>query len=338
MSSRETNLQVLLHLGFAAVALLGTDVAIAQHGGTPATPATRAAFEARSGVVALGKQWNAQVNAETLKLYTELQRQVDSSGIKQISDLRYGPHEQQTFDLFVPEGGFSEPSTVLVYLHGGGLSRGDKNAEGSDGLIYGNVGRWIARIGGLGINANYRLVPDAQWPSGAEDIRLLLEWVRENIGPYGGDPNNVVLMGNSAGATLVATYLFHEPSQFDDGPGITAAILSSGAFGEAPESDAALAYFGEGETGVGRMPLNLVDTYQGRAVPILLWSAEYDVSFIETGVAEMYAKLCRKYEDCPMFVQFQGHNHVSHVMSIDSADTEAASSIMRFYHSVIDRR
>src|SRR3970282_788172 len=147
MSSRETNLQVLLHLGFAAVALLGTDVAIAQHGGTPATPATQAAFEARSGVVALGKQWNAQVNAETLKLYTELQREVDSSGIRQIPNLRSGPPEQQPSDLFVPEAGFSEPSTVLVYLHGGGLSRGGKHAEGRGGLIYGHVGRGIAGTG-----------------------------------------------------------------------------------------------------------------------------------------------------------------------------------------------
>jgi triacylglycerol lipase len=335
MFFNEKKLEVLPRAAVAAIALIGMGTAVAQHGAAP-SPDRTAAFEARAGVAAIGKQWNAQVNADTTRLYTALQHHVDSSGIRQIADLSYGPHEQQTFDLFVPEGGFSEPSTVLIYLHGGGLSRGDKNTEGSDGLIYGNVGRWIARAGGIGINANYRLVPDAKWPSGAEDIRLLLEWVRENIGPYGGDPNNVVLMGNSAGATHLATYLFHEPSQLQDGPGITAAILSSGAFGQAAESDAARAYYGE--DGAARMPLALVDSYQGKAVPVLLWSAEYDVPSIEAGVAEMYAKLCRKYEDCPMFVQFQGHNHVSHVMSIDSADMEVANVIMRFYHTVIDRR
>jgi acetyl esterase len=329
MSFKEQGSWILRAL-LSPVALLVTEAAVAQH--SSASPAPAAAFEARGSVAALGKQWNAEVNAETTKLYAELHRQVDSSGIQLISDLSYGPHEQQKLDLFVPDGGFSEPGPVLIYLHGGGLSGGDKISEGSDGLIYSNVARFMARAGGIGINANYRLVPDAKWPSGAEDIRMLLEWVRENIEPYGGDPNTVILMGNSAGATHVATYLFHEPSQLEDGPGIAAAILSSGAFAAAFESAAARDYFGE--HAAARVPLDLVDTYEGEAVPILLWSAEYDVPFIETGVAEMYAKLCRKYQDCPMFVQFQGFNHVSHVMSIDSADTTVTDAMIRFYHTV----
>jgi hypothetical protein len=53
------------------------------------------------------------------------------------------------------------------------------------------------------------------------------------------------------------------------------------------------------------------------------------------GVAELYSKLCRKYRDCPMYAQFQGHNHVSHVMSIDSADTQVADALIRFYRSVV---
>jgi triacylglycerol lipase len=331
MSSKEKKLEVL-SAGLALLGLVGTEAAIGQHGAAP--PERNSAYEARMGVAALGKQWNAEVNAETERLYTAVHREVDSTGIQKISDLSYGPDEQQTFDLFVPEGGFSEPSVVLVYFHGGGLVRGDKNTEASDGLIYANVARWIARAGGIGINANYRLVPNAKWPSGAEDIRLLLEWVHENIERYGGDVTNVVLMGNSAGAAHIATYLFHEPSQLPDGPGISAAILSSGAFGAVPESDAERAYFGAGEDGAGRMPLNLVDTYDGERVPTLLWSAEYDVSSIETGVAEMYTKLCRKYEDCPMFAQLQGHNHVSHVMSLDSDDTEVVNVLISFYHTV----
>ena len=115
--------------------------------------------QARAGVAELGKQWNGEVNAATLALYAEVHRQVDSSGIQRIADLSYGPHELQGMDLFVPEQGFNEPGPVVIYFHGGGLVRGDKVSPGTDGLIYSNIAKFMARSGGIGINANYRLVP-----------------------------------------------------------------------------------------------------------------------------------------------------------------------------------
>lgn len=280
---------------------------------SPGTDATGAVHRARAGVAALGKRWDAEVSEATSALYAELRHDRDSIGIVETDNLKYGPHAQQNFDLFVPEGGFSELTTVLVYLHGDELARGGGR----------NVGLSAARVGAIGIVARYRVGLEAEWLSGAEDVRLLLAWLRDNIAPYGGDPHNIVVMGNSTGATHIATYLFHEPSQLPGGPGITAAVLSSGAFGN-------------GGDGNAQTPLALLDSYRGEAVPILLWSAEYDVPAIETSVAELYAKLCRKYADCPMFVQLQGFNHVSHVQSIDTADTVVGETIMRFYHAVID--
>ena len=55
-------------------------------------------------------------------------------------------------------------------------------------------------------------------------------------------------------------------------------------------------------------------------------------STIESPVAQMYALRCAKYADCSRFTQFQGHNHISRVMSINSADGsmgEAASAFIR---------
>jgi acetyl esterase/lipase len=291
---------------------------------------------ARAGVAALGTQWSRQANAQTAALYAALHRAVDSAGIRQISGLSYGAHRQQTLDLFVPDQGFDEPGPVLVYLHGGGSTGGDKIVADTDGLIYANVGKWIALVGGIGISANYRLLPEAKWPSGADDVRLLLDWVRKNVGSYGGDPNTVILMGNSVGAMHIAGYLFYEPAQLEGGPGIAAAILSSGGFAATTDDHLTSAYFGAG--GEAHLALNLVDTYDGEAVPILLWTGEYDVPLIKTGVAQLYASLCRKYGDCPMRVELAGHNHVSHVMSIGSADTSVTDTIIRFYHSVVDHR
>ena len=188
---------------------------------------------AYAGVAAIGKQWNGEVNVKTQALYAPLHRNVDSEGLDLHSDISYGSHPLQTIDLWVSDDEFSESVPVLIYFHGGGLVRGDKVSAETDNLIYSNIGKFMARLGGIGINANYRLAPEVKWPSGAEDMRLIIEWVHENIAQYGGDPDNIIVMGNSAGSTHVATYLFHEASQLPDGPGVKAAILSSGGFAAA---------------------------------------------------------------------------------------------------------
>jgi len=107
--------------------------------------------------------------------------------------------------------------------------------------------------------------------------------------------------------------------------------LSSGSFAAGTP-----AYYGnDAALRTARSPLGLVDSYAGKQVPVYLWSAEYDPANIETSVAEMYASLCRKYSDCPMYTQWQGYNHVSHVMSIGTADATITGGIIRFYHDVI---
>lgn len=290
---------------------------------------------ARARVAALGKRWNGEVNAATQAIYTELQRVAERSGVSVVPDLGYGEHALQGFDLFTPEGGARMARPVVVYLHGGGLVRGDKVSAGSDGLIYSNVGYFFARRGLVTLNANYRLVPDVAWPAGQEDIRLILEWIRANIGRYNGDPQRVFLMGNSAGSTHIATYLFDAAAQFHDGPRVAGALLGSGAF-DADDSQAGVRYFGaDAATRAARSPLGLVDSYEGIRVPLFLWSTALDPDFIETSVAQMYAKLCRKHADWPRFVQHAGHNHVSHVMSLNSADRAVGDAAIDFIESVL---
>jgi hypothetical protein len=94
-------------------------------------------------------------------------------------------------------------------------------------------------------------------------------------------------------------------------------ILSSGLFGDAAPELA-----------------GLIDRYRGERVPLALWSAEYDTAPVEIGIAELYAQLCRKYQDCPWLEQLQGHNHVSHVMSLGTPDDAVQNALIRFYHTV----
>ncbi len=289
----------------------------------------------RANVRDLGKRFNPEVLAATSALYAELQRTAEQGGVKVIADVQYGPDEPQAFDLFLPERPPAAPAPIVVYLHGGGLVSGDKVSGGTDGLIYANIPTFFARHGIIGVNANYRLVPNVKWPGGPEDIAAMLRWLQQNVAQHGGDASKIFLMGNSAGATHVAAYLFHQATQLDGRPGVVGAMLSSGGFA-ASSANTMRAYIGDDEAAwQANSPLGLVDSYTGDPVPIFMWSAEYDPTFIESPVAQMYAKLCAKYEDCPRYTQYQGHNHVSHVMSINSADGAVGEAALDFVHKVI---
>ncbi len=104
-----------------------------------------------------------------------------------------------------------EKRPVMVWIHGGGWN------NGSGGLdIY--QGAHLAELGAVVVTFNYRLgilgylahpALTAESPAGASgnygglDQVRLLEWVRDNIEQFGGDPDNVTIFGESAGASSV---------------------------------------------------------------------------------------------------------------------------------------
>ncbi|MEI5101792.1 carboxylesterase family protein [Streptomyces sp. PmtG] len=92
---------------------------------------------------------------------------------------------------------------VMVFVHGGGFVAGSTRSALYDGSAF-------ARDGVVLVTLNYRLgiagfldVPGAPANRGLLDVVAALRWVRENIAAFGGDPGNVTLFGQSAGATLV---------------------------------------------------------------------------------------------------------------------------------------
>ena len=94
---------------------------------------------------------------------------------------------------------------VLVFVHGGGFVGGDKHVPGTP--MYDHIGAWAVRNGWVGVTITYRLAPEHTWPSGAQDVAAAVQWVRDNIAAYGGDPARIVVAGHSAGCVHVASYL-----------------------------------------------------------------------------------------------------------------------------------
>jgi len=96
---------------------------------------------------------------------------------------------------------------VMVFIHGGSFTSGSGSVEGYDGSRF-------ARDGVVLVTINYRLGADGflWFGEGIPNLGMLdqvaaLEWVRDNIAAFGGDPQNVTVFGESAGAMSVATLL-----------------------------------------------------------------------------------------------------------------------------------
>jgi para-nitrobenzyl esterase len=96
---------------------------------------------------------------------------------------------------------------VFVWIHGGSFTNGSGANAGYDGTAF-------ARDGIVCVTINYRLgadgfleLPDADPNRGLRDMIAALTWVRDNIRSFGGDPGQVTLAGESAGAMAIATLM-----------------------------------------------------------------------------------------------------------------------------------
>jgi len=102
---------------------------------------------------------------------------------------------------------------VMVFVHGGGFVAGSTRSELYDGTGF-------ARDGIVLVTLNYRLgipgfldLPGAPANRGLLDVMAALRWVQENIANFGGDPSNVTLFGQSAGATIVGAVLADQEAE-----------------------------------------------------------------------------------------------------------------------------
>ena len=104
-------------------------------------------------------------------------------------------------DLYPPKTGC--PAPVVIWVHGGGWQIGDKSNQMTDKV------KLLSELGYMVVSVNYRLTdPSAtdpvQYPTHAEDVAAAIAWVHEKIQKFGGDPEQLALLGHSAGAQIVA--------------------------------------------------------------------------------------------------------------------------------------
>ncbi len=115
------------------------------------------------------------------------------------------------------------PRPVMVYIHGGGYIAGsgaDPRSEGKKLVMRGDVVYVTItyRLGLLGF-LDMEHISGVEYAgsvnNGIRDQLLALEWVRDNISAFGGDPGRVTVFGNSAGAGSIAGMLgIDHPEQY----------------------------------------------------------------------------------------------------------------------------
>jgi arylformamidase len=133
-------------------------------------------------------------------------------------DLRYGPRERNTWDLF-PAADAHAP--CIVFIHGGYWQRNAKDQFAN--LIEGPYARgWAAALPG------YTLAPDATLTDIVAEIKAALDWLAAD-GPAHGIEGKVVLSGWSAGGHLTAACLGH--------PRVGAGLAISGIYELGPIRD-----------------------------------------------------------------------------------------------------
>ncbi|KAI0121034.1 Alpha/Beta hydrolase protein [Xylariales sp. AK1849] len=133
-----------------------------------------------------------------------------------------------TMSVWAPRGR-KKNLPVLIWVYGGSFKTGGQNVP------YQLPTNWIQRSPDhIVVAFNYRLnffgfpnaagIDDDQQNLGLMDQRLAVEWVRDNIAAFGGDPSRMALWGQSAGGVSVGYYSYTYP----DDPIVSSLIMESG--------------------------------------------------------------------------------------------------------------
>ncbi len=313
------------------------------------------------GVGAAAAQVPADVEAKLVKIgrvvdapgtaliYGPLLAKQSYNGVEFTRDQAYGAAPRQKLDVAMPTAKSGTPRQVLIYIPGG---VGNKKMDYPGGEpFYDNIMIMAVNNGLVGVNVQRRSGPGTAWDAGGQDVAGAIAWVRANIARYGGDPNRVVIWGQSAGSNALSVYLSH-PNMYPAGNvGVKGAVLMSGGYNLLPlEPKAANAPAGSGDRGAAagaaapapqappvdravQLQRSSLPGLKALAIPLLVTAAELDPERTVELSHMLNDQLCAAGH-CPKYQLNKGQSHMSQVMGINSADTSVSGPVFTWIKSV----
>lgn len=278
----------------------------------------------------------------TFQAYGDLLRRPESASKIQAGKretFSYGSHERQKLDLYTPSEHAPKPTSkklrpVVVFVYGGAFVSGDRILEAiPDDLAYKNLGYFFAeQLGFDTIVMDYKLLSHgAKFPSGGADVGGVMDWVESRFGSRSNlsdRKRDIFILGNSAGAVHVSTWLFDE--QFsarrdtfvcgDHGIKLTGVIMLGCPFRldfNGGMKEMLQVYYGGGKETRDSDPMALMEKATlGNDGAVQTWPklmiavSELDPEdMVEMG--KEFAKLWGEKGGKGDFMELKGHNHLS---------------------------
>ena len=264
-------------------------------------------------------------------LYAPLFPKEAWAGVTIQRDIAYGSDPVQKLDVFAPDG--AQPSSgnmgkklpVLLFVHGGGFTRGSKHGD----FYPDNITLWAAKNGMVGVNIDYRLAPANPWPTGSKDLASAIAWTKANAAKFGGDPDRIVLFGHSAGANHVADYAAHPEVRGAEASSVKGVIMISPAYSlsDAPPTRPN-AYYGSD------VSLNSVaqqaDRLREGPFPLFLGYAEFDPPPMKSTAVALLDGVCKTKARCPQSVLLKDSNHFSEGMALGTSDQQLGGPLLKW--------
>jgi acetyl esterase/lipase len=252
-------------------------------------------------------------------------------GVSFSRGLKYRENDQNVLDVAssASRGAASRP--VLLFVAGENFA-GENGIPDFTGPLQDVAMCFAARNGMVGVRMAYQLAPANPWPGGARDVAAAIAWIHENIDLFGGNPDEIIAIGYSAGASHVASYLAHPEFQAG-GPGVAGVVLVSGLYRLGAQASAAeKAYFGADPS-----------KYEERSAfpgivhvetPILLaWSVMDSPQLIAQG-EKLKAFLCNVPAHCPHTKVLDSREGLSSVFSFDISNDSLAGATIELVREI----
>jgi acetyl esterase/lipase len=244
--------------------------------------------------------------------------------------LKYGESEQNVLDVATGDAGAGAPRPVLLFV--AGESFADDGAAPANAAAQDAAMCFAARNGMVGVKMAWRPAPDFPWPAGAKDVAAAASWVHENIDLFGGNPQEIVVIGYSVGAFHVASLLGH-PELAERDAGIAGAVLVSGIYRTSADADPAeKSYFG---IDVGKYAER--SAFPGIlhiGTPLLLaWSTLDPPRLVAQG-ENLRELLCKSLTHCPHTKVLTSHNDLAAVFAPDAPAASLAEPTLELVREI----